>query len=79
VTGSGNGIGKAIAGGLAREGAKVVVAELDAEAAKRTEAEIRDAGGEAMAVMTDVFVGGKYAEYGPAGDCRLRQAGYPDQ
>jgi 3-oxoacyl-[acyl-carrier protein] reductase len=54
VTGSGNGIGKAIAGGLAREGAKVVVAELDAEAAKRTEAEIRDAGGEAMAVMTDV-------------------------
>jgi 3-oxoacyl-[acyl-carrier protein] reductase len=54
VTGSGNGIGKAIAGGLAREGAQVVIAELDSEAAKRTEAEIRDAGGEAMAAVADV-------------------------
>ena len=33
MTGSGNGIGKAIAGGLAREGARVVIAELDSEAA----------------------------------------------
>ena len=54
VTGSGNGIGKAIAAGLAREGAKVVIAEIDLAAAKQTESEITGAGGVAMAVETDV-------------------------
>jgi 3-oxoacyl-[acyl-carrier protein] reductase len=54
ITGSGNGIGRAIAGGLAREGAKVVIAEIDLEAAKQTEAEIHNAGGEAMVAVTDV-------------------------
>jgi 3-oxoacyl-[acyl-carrier protein] reductase len=54
VTGSGNGIGKAIAAGLAREGAKVVIAEINSEAAEQTESEIISAGGVAMAVATDV-------------------------
>jgi 3-oxoacyl-[acyl-carrier protein] reductase len=54
VTGGGNGIGQAIAGGLAREGAKVVIADINSEAAKQTEAEIHKSGGEAMVVVTDV-------------------------
>jgi len=54
VTGSGNGIGQAIAGGLAREGAKVVIADINSEAAKQTEGEIHESGGEAMVVVTDV-------------------------
>ena len=54
VTGSGNGIGKAIATGLAREGAKVVIAELQLEAAMETEREILQSGGVAKAIATDV-------------------------
>jgi NAD(P)-dependent dehydrogenase (short-subunit alcohol dehydrogenase family) len=40
VTGAGQGIGKAIAEKLSQEGAKVVVADLNAETAKTTAAEI---------------------------------------
>jgi 3-oxoacyl-[acyl-carrier protein] reductase len=54
VTGSGQGIGKAYARGFAREGAKVVIAELNSETAKQTEAEICKDGGRALAVVTDV-------------------------
>jgi 3-oxoacyl-[acyl-carrier protein] reductase len=54
VTGAGNGIGKAIAAGLAREGAKVVIAELQFEGAMETEREILESGGIAKAIATDV-------------------------
>jgi len=54
VTGSGGGIGEAYARGFAREGAKVVVAEIDKEGGERVAASIRDAGGEAVFVRTDV-------------------------
>lgn len=54
VTGAGSGIGAASAAGLAREGAGVVVADLDRQAAERTAAEIRKANGRAIAVEVDV-------------------------
>ncbi|MEW6755235.1 MAG: glucose 1-dehydrogenase [Candidatus Latescibacterota bacterium] len=54
VTGAGSGIGQAVARAFAGEGARVVIAELDAERGEATAAEIRRAGGEAEAVETDV-------------------------
>ncbi len=54
VTGGGHGIGKAYCKGLAGEGARVVVAELDADAARRTADELTASGGEALALPTDV-------------------------
>jgi NAD(P)-dependent dehydrogenase (short-subunit alcohol dehydrogenase family) len=54
VTGAGQGIGRGIARVFAREGARVCVAELKAHRGERTAQEIRDAGGEAFAITTDV-------------------------
>jgi 3-oxoacyl-[acyl-carrier protein] reductase len=48
VTGSGRGIGRAIALKLAGEGARVVVNDLDAEPARETVEDIRGRGGEAV-------------------------------
>jgi 3-hydroxybutyrate dehydrogenase len=54
VTGSANGIGKEIAMLYAREGAKVVIADMNKEAADATAAEIVAAGGQAIGVAVDV-------------------------
>src|SRR3989442_11263805 len=54
ITGAGQGIGRGIALVFAREGARVCVAELKAHRAERTAEEIRAAGGEALAVVSDV-------------------------
>ena len=54
VTGSGGGIGEAYAVGLAEQGARVVVAEIQKDAGERVAAEIRESGGEALFVETDV-------------------------
>ena len=54
VTGSGSGIGRAIALGYAREGAQVVVLDINGEAAAKAAAEIKDAGGKAQAFTLDV-------------------------
>jgi 3-oxoacyl-[acyl-carrier protein] reductase len=54
VTGSAQGIGRAIAELYAREGAKVAVVDLQSEAAEKVAAEIRSGGGEAIAVACDV-------------------------
>ena len=54
VTGAASGIGRAIAAGFAREGARVVLLDLDAGAAEEAAAEIRAAGGAADAMALDV-------------------------
>ena len=54
VTGSASGIGKEIAMTYAREGGKVVIADLKKEAAQAVADEITQAGGVAMAVVMDV-------------------------
>jgi NAD(P)-dependent dehydrogenase (short-subunit alcohol dehydrogenase family) len=54
ITGGGSGIGRATAERFAREGARVVVADLVGERAEETAARIAAAGGEALAVAADV-------------------------
>ncbi len=54
VTGAAQGIGRAIALGLAREGANVVAGDLDGEKIKGVVEEIKVAGSEALAAALDV-------------------------
>jgi NAD(P)-dependent dehydrogenase (short-subunit alcohol dehydrogenase family) len=54
VTGAGRGIGRALAHGLGRAGARVAVNDIDAEAAQRTARELADAGVQAAAFPADV-------------------------
>jgi 3-oxoacyl-[acyl-carrier protein] reductase len=54
VTGAGSGIGAASALAMAREGARVVVADLNEGGAKATVERIERAGGQAVAVRADV-------------------------
>jgi NADP-dependent 3-hydroxy acid dehydrogenase YdfG len=54
VTGAGRGIGHAIAAALAREGAAVVLAARTRQQLAQTAAAIRESGGTALAIPTDV-------------------------
>src|ERR1700742_5228686 len=54
ITGAGTGIGRATAKLFAEQGARVVVAELNGAAGEQTAQLIAQAGGEAIAVTTDV-------------------------
>jgi NAD(P)-dependent dehydrogenase (short-subunit alcohol dehydrogenase family) len=54
VTGGSSGIGRATAQRLAAEGAAVVIGDLDTERGRETVTQIREAGGEAQFVETDV-------------------------
>lgn len=83
ITGSGRGIGRAIALKLSSEGARVVVNDLDAEPAEQTVNDIRAAGGEAVACVGSVtapdfaerFVGTAVKEFQGI-DIVVNNAGY---
>ncbi len=83
ITGSGRGIGRAIALKLASEGARIVVNDLDAEPAQDTVQAIREAGGQAVACVGSVsapdfaerFIGTAVGEYKGL-DIIVNNAGY---
>ena len=83
VTGSGRGIGRAIALKLASEGAKVVVNDLDAEPGDAIAREIKSSGGQAIAIngsvaqdgFADRFIGAAMDELGGI-DIIVNNAGY---
>src|SRR3954452_3048679 len=54
VTGAGTGIGRCTAELFAREGAKLVIAEIDSSSGEETAHRIARAGGEAIFLQTDV-------------------------
>ncbi len=56
VTGAGSGLGEASVKRLAREGAKVIVADRDQNSAERVAGEIRAGGGDATPLVVDVSV-----------------------
>jgi NAD(P)-dependent dehydrogenase (short-subunit alcohol dehydrogenase family) len=54
ITGAGRGIGRAIALGLSRDGASVVVSDINLAMAQSVAAEIAASGGQSLALETDV-------------------------
>lgn len=83
VTGSGRGIGRAIALKLASQGARLVINDLDAAPAEETAAEIRVQGGQAVVCVgsvtapdfADRFIGTAVNEYNGI-DIIVNNAGY---
>ena len=82
VTGGGNGIGRATALAMAREGARLVVADIEAETAAETVALVNAAGGQAIAKAGDLtkadeveaLIGTVLSAYGRL-DCAFNNAG----
>ena len=60
VTGAASGMGKSIAQLYAKEGAKVVVSDLNLDGAKAVAAAIEADGGQAFAIQTNVADGEAY-------------------
>lgn len=54
VTGAGSGIGRCVALSLAREGATVVLLDVNGESAQQVQREIQDLGAKAMVIVADV-------------------------
>lgn len=54
ITGGSRGIGKGIATVMAKQGAKIAIADLLKDEAEKTVAELNSSGGTAMAVQTDI-------------------------
>ena len=82
VTGAASGIGRAAAIALAREGARVVAADVDAQGGEETARMVQEAGGESMFIAVDVskadevegMVGAVVDAYGRL-DCAFNNAG----
>jgi NAD(P)-dependent dehydrogenase (short-subunit alcohol dehydrogenase family) len=82
ITGAGGGIGRATALAFAREGARVAVADVAAEAARETVAQVNAAGGQAISLSGDVtrdadvraMIGTVIGAYGRL-DCAFNNAG----
>lgn len=72
LTGAGSGIAKASALAFAREGAKIAIVEINAELGRAAEKNVREAGGDAFFIETDVTqddsvkraIGATVARYG---------------
>ncbi|MFC1944377.1 SDR family NAD(P)-dependent oxidoreductase [Chloroflexota bacterium] len=75
VTGAAQGIGRAIAHALGREGSVVIIGDIDIEGAERTADELRRLGAQALAIKTDVS---KEAEVGEMVRKTLDQFGSVD-
>ena len=75
ITGAGQGIGKALALGLAREGAKVVIADINEENAASVRREVQAFGETALAIRTDISNEGSVEIMV---DSRLREFGRVD-
>src|SRR3989440_6619429 len=82
ITGGGGGIGRATALAFAREGARVGVADVSADAAAETVAQINAAGGQAISLSGDVtrdldvraMINGVVGAFGRL-DCAFNNAG----
>ena len=75
VTGGGSGLGRAYTLGLAREGARVAVADIVEENAVRVAEEVKSAGGSALPVVVDVS---DSPQVKAAVDCVRDKFGAPD-
>jgi len=58
ITGAASGIGRALAGRCAREGMRIVLADVEAPALAQAETELKAAGADVLAVLTDVSKAG---------------------
>jgi len=84
ITGAGRGIGRSAALLFASHGARVVVSDVDPGPAEKVVEEIRDGGGEAIAVVGDVTAEGfaerlvqtGVAHFGPDIDILVNNAGF---
>jgi 3-oxoacyl-[acyl-carrier protein] reductase len=86
ITGAGSGIGKASAILFAKEGARIVVADINDAGGQETITEIKSNGGEAIAVHTDVTVASEVEKLGKVtkekfgkADILFNNAGIPQQ
>ena len=68
VTGAGSGIGRATALALAREGAAVVIGDIDAYSGQETARLVTTAGGRALFVEVDVAIPGQVHDLGKIRD-----------
>lgn len=71
ITGGAKGIGRYIAHGFAREGAKIAIGDIDLERLKQTEAELREIGADPLALNVDVRVEAEVGDFMRAIDARF--------